>query len=146
VFQDILAYVCVFDDCPVDRGFFQDREAMTIHLGAHHLLAPEWNSHECPLCLERTGDGRITISLHYARHMEEIALGALPRSAESDGGSQSSSSDEEIALSDTDSQRLEVVPLAYSRILGEADKTSFSLGEYACKQINELIIKPMIGE
>jgi hypothetical protein len=91
IFEDILAYVCVFADCPSDGEFFADRETMAAHIGSRHGFAPEWPSTECPLCLEQTGTGRTTISLHFSRHLEEIALGALPRTADSDIGSDTSS-------------------------------------------------------
>lgn len=97
VFADILAYVCTSGDCPSDRCFFETREEMTAHLGKQHGLERSWASQKCPLCLEETGDGRNAISLHFSRHMEEIALGALPRSTESDTGSETSSSREDVA-------------------------------------------------
>lgn len=87
----MLAYVCIFDDCPSDRCFFEDSDALTAHLGNQHGFAPAWRSAICPLCLEETGDGMNVISLHFTRHMEEVALGAIPRTAESDAGSDESS-------------------------------------------------------
>ncbi|KAF2136283.1 uncharacterized protein K452DRAFT_280213, partial [Aplosporella prunicola CBS 121167] len=88
VFQDILAYTCIFDDCPSDTCFFEDIEAMTAHLGYNHSLSPDWGSLKCPLCFEETESGRTKISLHFARHMEEISLGVLPHIEDSDDESE----------------------------------------------------------
>lgn len=64
---------------------------MTMHLGLQHGFAELWQSQECPLCLEQTGSGRNTVSLHFSRHMEEIALGVLPYTTELDEESDTSS-------------------------------------------------------
>jgi hypothetical protein len=57
------------------------------HLDRHHEKAIC-----CPLCLESTDKGKASIILHIARHMEEIALVALPRDVDSDAESDSGSS------------------------------------------------------
>jgi hypothetical protein len=56
-----------------------------------HKLGPSWDSIQCPLCLESTESGKSAILIHFARHMEDIALAALPRDVESDAASEASS-------------------------------------------------------
>jgi hypothetical protein len=60
------------------------------HLELEHKFGPTWESIECPLCLELTGDGKSAILTHLARHMEDIALVALPPTVESDAESDTS--------------------------------------------------------
>ncbi|KAF2142612.1 uncharacterized protein K452DRAFT_270397 [Aplosporella prunicola CBS 121167] len=91
VFQDLRAYVCIFEGCPWLGVPFESCQAMTDHLGTHHKFAPQWTSQHCPLCCEPTPEGWSQISLHFARHMEEIALGALPPTEDSDASSDSNS-------------------------------------------------------
>jgi hypothetical protein len=61
------------------------------HLELDHKLGPEWQSETCPLCLEPTGIGKSAVLIHFARHMEDIALAALPHETESEDGSEENS-------------------------------------------------------
>lgn len=97
VFRDVLAYTCIFDGCPTAGMMFEDFESISAHFGFQHGLAPRWDCQKCPLCLERTGAGKNTITLHFGRHLEEIALGALPHTTDSDVGSDYESDDEVIS-------------------------------------------------
>ena len=72
---------------------------MTSHLVSHHDIPDAPKSHSCPLCLEEIIGDREVISLHFARHMEEIALGILPQSYESDTNSEESGDDSMEILS-----------------------------------------------
>jgi len=63
-----------------------DRQLWSNHLELDHKLGPNWDSFECPLCLELTEPGKSATLVHFARHMEDIALAALPREVESEDG------------------------------------------------------------
>lgn len=76
------------------RVLFRDRKAMTHHLASHHNIPDTPRAHSCPLCLEEIVGDRDIISLHFARHMEEIALGILPQSTDSNDDSEQSDDDE----------------------------------------------------
>ncbi|PSN61666.1 hypothetical protein BS50DRAFT_533540 [Corynespora cassiicola Philippines] len=87
VFEDICAYTCIYIECSMSGVLFRNREAMTNHLVSHHNLAEDLTSRPCPLCLEDVAGGRDALVIHFARHMEEIALGVLPHDIESDAES-----------------------------------------------------------
>jgi hypothetical protein len=57
---------------------------MMSHLEQHHGLDVSISTVTCPLCLDYTSDDRDTLSLHFARHMEEIALAIIPSGVDSD--------------------------------------------------------------
>lgn len=78
--------------CPVAGVLFEDLEAMTSHLESHHNIKEEPSEFECPLCFEHIMCGRDRVSLHLARHMEEIALVVLPRIESNEDDSDSSDS------------------------------------------------------
>ncbi|PVH94363.1 hypothetical protein DM02DRAFT_478753, partial [Periconia macrospinosa] len=84
IFADILAYACIFTDCSVADVFFEDGEAMMRHLEERHGLDVAISEVTCPLCLEYTTIDRNDLSLHFSRHMEEIALAIIPSSVDSD--------------------------------------------------------------
>jgi hypothetical protein len=57
---------------------------MMSHLEQHHDLDVSISAVTCPLCLEYTSEDRSTLALHFARHMEEIALAIIPSGVDSD--------------------------------------------------------------
>lgn len=63
---------------------FPSKDQWASHIGQQHGYSPEWRSRQCPLCLEDTGSGRISIVAHIGRHLEEIALAAVPQVPESE--------------------------------------------------------------
>ena len=63
-----------------------------------HLRPAE--TEECPLCRVVLGKPRRTFVKHVARHMEEIALMALPRSVEEDSDGRSNSTDQISSVSE----------------------------------------------
>ncbi|EAT77002.2 hypothetical protein SNOG_15627 [Parastagonospora nodorum SN15] len=67
---------------------FANRQLWSQHLELDHQLGPSWESVVCPLCLEATDAGKSKMLIHFARHMEDIALAALPREVESDNESE----------------------------------------------------------
>ncbi|PLN76050.1 hypothetical protein BDW42DRAFT_199140 [Aspergillus taichungensis] len=78
IFQDLMAYNCIFPDCPTPRRLFESRHHWLSHLQSEHAQSvnPEKEG-RCPLCLNdvpsTTGVGK-----HVARHLQELALFALP--------------------------------------------------------------------
>ena len=67
---------------------------------------------ECPLCRIVLGKPRRTFVKHVARHMEEIALMALPRSIEEDSDKSSDSTDQiSLVSSDPELQTIDIVNL-----------------------------------
>ncbi|KAH8719537.1 hypothetical protein GQ44DRAFT_775237 [Phaeosphaeriaceae sp. PMI808] len=84
IFDDILAYACLFPECTVADVFFEDRYAMMSHLEQCHDLDVSVSKVTCPLCFEYTSEDRDALSLHFARHMEETALAVLPSGVDSD--------------------------------------------------------------
>jgi hypothetical protein len=64
---------------------------MMRHLERSHGLDVSISQVTCPLCLKYTSGDRDALSLHLARHMEEIALAILPSGVDSgtDSGTES---------------------------------------------------------
>jgi uncharacterized C2H2 Zn-finger protein len=67
------------------------RELWIDHIGLDHSLAPDWQSQQCPLCLEQTGSGKGSTLVHLARHLEDIALASLPKGSDSEVNSENGS-------------------------------------------------------
>ncbi|KAJ5026852.1 hypothetical protein PSV08DRAFT_389873 [Bipolaris maydis] len=84
VFSDILAYACFFAECCNTRMFFEDSDALMTHLQDQHGMDVRISDVECPLCMEFTSGDRDILTLHIARHMEEIALAILPSGVDSE--------------------------------------------------------------
>jgi hypothetical protein len=91
LFLDLQPYTCFYVNCPWSATPFADRQLWSKHLELDHRLGPSWDSSQCPLCLKSTESGKSAILIHFARHMEDIALAALPRDVESDAESEASS-------------------------------------------------------
>lgn len=104
VFDDILAYVCFFAECCDTRVFFENSEALMNHLQDHHGMDVRVSDVTCPLCVEFTCADRDALSLHIARHMEEVALAVLPSGVESD----EESTDASVSEVCSDDDHLEV--------------------------------------
>ena len=89
LFADLQPYVCPWDQCLGNTTTFRSRNTWVSHLGQEHNLASHRNGSACPLCLESVGDGLGAVGVHIARHLEDIALAAIPRNVDSDDGSDS---------------------------------------------------------
>jgi hypothetical protein len=92
LFTDLRPYTCFFANCAFVDNPFSNRQLWVGHLEIEHGFGPAWEGIECPLCLEHTGNGKGLVLTHFARHMEDIALAALPRGVDSDVESNSESS------------------------------------------------------
>ncbi|OJD24621.1 hypothetical protein ACJ73_04019 [Blastomyces percursus] len=101
VFDDLQPYVCTFRDCPTPNQAYSRRRTWFNHEKTAHRAAqlPQGDSHaallqssgpmdtlsavDCPLCREQV------LSLHHlerhlARHLEQLALFALPKDVRED--------------------------------------------------------------
>jgi hypothetical protein len=93
LFHDLQPYTCFHTGCTFSLRAFQQRQLWSDHLELEHKLGPHWAEEQCSLCLEFTGNGKGVILNHYARHLEDIALAALPHGADSEAGSYASDTD-----------------------------------------------------
>lgn len=76
--KQLRPYSCIFEECTHCQTTFESKLSWTEHLEIDHAFDPGWKSFPCPLCQLETGSGRQNVSNHIARHLEEIALAALP--------------------------------------------------------------------
>ena len=91
LYADLRPYTCFYAVCPYNQHPFSTRQLWSDHLELGHDFGPAWQPVQCFLCLEMTGEGKSTILSHFARHMEDISLVALPPTVDSDEESESSS-------------------------------------------------------
>ncbi|KAL3477292.1 hypothetical protein BJX99DRAFT_126275 [Aspergillus californicus] len=75
VFNDLMPYICLFSDCPTPHRLYGSRHEWTSHTQQAH---PERLLDNCGLC-HSTSTSVSSMSKHLARHLEELALFALPR-------------------------------------------------------------------
>jgi hypothetical protein len=90
--MDLRPYTCLFANCAFVDNPFSNRQLWVDHLEIEHGFGPTWEGIQCPLCLEHTENGKGPVLTHFARHMEDIALAALPRGVDSDVESDSETS------------------------------------------------------
>jgi hypothetical protein len=90
--MDLRPYTCFFANCAFVDNPFSNRQLWVGHLEIEHGFGPAWEGTKCPLCLEHTESGKGAVLTHFARHMEDIALAALPRGVDSDVESDSETS------------------------------------------------------
>ncbi|KAL7910275.1 hypothetical protein GGI35DRAFT_361234 [Trichoderma velutinum] len=102
IYLDLRPYMCLDLSCPYSNSTFENRDNWLSHLALDHEMGPEWVSTECPLCKEETGNGKIAITKHLSKHLEEISLSALPVEVDSDAESENS-----LESSDANSSRNE---------------------------------------
>ncbi|KAF2792055.1 hypothetical protein K505DRAFT_279517 [Melanomma pulvis-pyrius CBS 109.77] len=107
VFKDLLAYSCIFEDCPSGAVLFDSSTAISAHLMSEHTTQMS----QCSLCSELVGCHTSSTLLHFTRHMEEIALAALPPIATSDIESDDSTDSEE---SQRPTERMKAVPRSHT--------------------------------
>ncbi|OJD33094.1 transcription factor c2h2 [Diplodia corticola] len=82
VFHDLRPYVCLVPGCQLET--FNDRSSFGSHLVTYHANDPLVTQQQCPICHKTAFTSQPCFLLHVARHMEEIALAALPSGVESD--------------------------------------------------------------
>lgn len=84
VFNDLMPYLCIFPSCPTPHRLYESRREWFAHLQSQHSISESPDVHvDCPLCLSSLPSGK-QLERHLGRHLEELALFALPRSEEDD--------------------------------------------------------------
>jgi hypothetical protein len=84
VFRDIMPYVCIFAGCSTPSRLYDSRREWYEHLTDSHISPSSAGElHECALCRE-AGFSTLSLERHLGRHLEELALFALPRSVGDD--------------------------------------------------------------
>lgn len=79
VFNDLMPYICVFSNCPTPHRLYESRREWYFHLQNQHSIPTNpGRSFNCPLCSSSVATGN-PFERHVARHLEELALFALPR-------------------------------------------------------------------
>jgi hypothetical protein len=80
--------------------YYENSEALMTHLQDDHGMDVKVSDVTCPLCVEFTSKDRDVLSLHIARHMEEIALAILPTGVDSDEESADDSTSDATSIED----------------------------------------------
>lgn len=109
VFNDIMPYLCIFPDCSTPHRLYESRREWFSHLQDKHSIVSNANTTlECTLCMGSVPSGK-QFERHVGRHLEELALFALPRS-DNDGDEEALPSDASEATSgvevDVESQNI----------------------------------------
>ncbi|KAJ5431423.1 hypothetical protein N7445_009155 [Penicillium cf. griseofulvum] len=79
VFSDLMPYICIFLDCSTPHRLYDSRREWYFHLQSQHSIADDSSvCPDCPLCLSSISSGR-QFERHVGRHLQELALFALPR-------------------------------------------------------------------
>ncbi|KAL9616431.1 MAG: hypothetical protein Q9160_008707 [Pyrenula sp. 1 TL-2023] len=107
VFKDIMPYSCVFPECHNASKLYDSRRDWFRHELNDHIepFAGKRTTLDCPLC--RLPDiPHFSLEQHLARHLEELALFAVPRNTLDESGSASNRSlidaDKRDPVSDSD--------------------------------------------
>jgi hypothetical protein len=88
---------------------FKSREVWAEHLILDHALISDGKDVQCPLCLKAPMRDSGIISRHLGGHMEEVSLGALPRGADSEASSETSSvHSNELSVADNAPQKITI--------------------------------------
>ena len=77
LYLDLEPYLCLEPQC-FEHCRFSTRIDWVAHLALDHCYQPGWVAITCPLCFETTENGKLAVTTHLARHLEEISLSALP--------------------------------------------------------------------
>ncbi|KAI0509181.1 hypothetical protein F5B22DRAFT_617983 [Xylaria bambusicola] len=80
--SDLEPYNCLETSCRNTVSPFSRREDWVEHLAVHHGYGDQWQSLRCSLCLEETGQGEANVTIHFDKHLQDIALAALPTNAD----------------------------------------------------------------
>lgn len=80
VFSDLMPYVCIIEDCPTPHRLYESRREWFSHFQTDHFIATSSSMNiDCALCMSSIPLGK-QFERHVGRHLEELALFALPRS------------------------------------------------------------------
>ncbi|PGH00346.1 hypothetical protein GX51_05844 [Blastomyces parvus] len=122
IFDDLQPYVCTFRDCPTPNQAYSRRRAWFSHEKTAHRAArvPQGDSRaallqssgpvdtlsavDCPLCRERVLSLH-RLERHLARHLEQLALFAMPTDIDEDNDQQGSQAGNDDNPSSEDLER-----------------------------------------
>lgn len=80
IFNDLMPYVCIAPMCLTPHRLYHSRREWFEHLQCQHSMTAETSAGvSCPLCQSPSPPGK-SLEKHLGRHLEELALFALPRS------------------------------------------------------------------
>ncbi|KAJ5797591.1 uncharacterized protein N7503_006887 [Penicillium pulvis] len=80
IFNDLMPYVCIAPICLPPHRLYRSRREWFEHLQYQHSMTAETSAEvSCPLC-QSPSPPRRSLEKHLGRHLEELALFALPRS------------------------------------------------------------------
>ncbi|KAL6901509.1 hypothetical protein GGI43DRAFT_403189 [Trichoderma evansii] len=91
IYLDLQPYACLDESCSHSGMAFESREKWISHLALDHEMEPKWDSIACPLCKHVTGSGKLAVTRHFSKHLEEISLSALPNEINSNETSENGS-------------------------------------------------------
>ena len=84
IFSNIMPYTCVYLNCSTPSRLYESRREWFCHLqNAHSVGIDPAAKQDCPLCKKIIASG-VQFQKHLGRHLEELALFAMPRTAEDD--------------------------------------------------------------
>ncbi|KAM5354622.1 hypothetical protein ACJ41O_001269 [Fusarium nematophilum] len=93
LYLDLQPYLCLDASCQRGGSVFSSQANWVLHLALDHAMEPGWGQIQCPLCKGEVGPGKINITTHLGRHLEEISLSALPAGLDSESSSEASGSE-----------------------------------------------------
>ncbi|KAI0185940.1 hypothetical protein EV127DRAFT_440401 [Xylaria flabelliformis] len=106
LFLDLEPYNCLETSCRHTITPLGSRKNWVEHLAVHHGYGDQWQSFQCSLCLEETGQGEAAVTIHLEKHLQDIALAALLNNGDEESTSESdfysSLSIDSSSLSDND--------------------------------------------
>ncbi|KAL4962320.1 uncharacterized protein BDV14DRAFT_202974 [Aspergillus stella-maris] len=103
IFRDLSPYICIFPDCSMESKLYDSRKSWHRHVQDKHLSAEGTiGSYECPLCKESSLPSK-SFEKHVGRHLEELSLFVLPRTAEEEDVNVDKDKDEHESQSHSES-------------------------------------------
>ncbi|CAI7646504.1 unnamed protein product [Penicillium glandicola] len=101
VFHDLMPYICVFPECRTPHRLFTSRHEWYTHLQIEHEIPEDVGiTTACALCHLPISSGK-PLEGHLGRHLQELALFALPQTgSDEDDKSYTSKISEEDSLSE----------------------------------------------
>ena len=104
LFQDIQPYCCILHSCVMPTAWYGSRRQWLAHIQQDHAATLAAEQPQCVLCQESASD-MTSLSKHVCRHLEDLALFALPgHHDESDVNADDPVDDESLDESTDDSE------------------------------------------
>ncbi|RAK96411.1 uncharacterized protein BO80DRAFT_391970 [Aspergillus ibericus CBS 121593] len=80
IFKDLMPYICLFPDCQSPHRLYDSRREWDFHIQSEHSTPGDDGHLFCPLCHAHLESTKL-FEKHVGRHLEELALFALPQLA-----------------------------------------------------------------